>query len=1358
MASTSDHPGAHIRARIIPADLSVKAAAQLLGVGRPALSNLLNGNAALSPEMAAKIAKAFGADAKQLLAMQAAYDAAASAPSTITATVGEYAPRFQQIRANQLEHWADTIPARSRLAVLLRIMVQSAGTQISELDFPGNDDAERPGWDGVVVAEAGSPWVPVGRSGWEFGTNQDPKAKANKDYKKSLKIATEERRQMTFVFVTPRSWPGKTAWRNAQLKENEFKDVRAYDASDLEQWLEQSIIAQAWLSEELGLSTDNVHTPDRLLRIWQADTKPQLPPALFDDILALATRSLLGKLRQEPQGRVVIRADSVEEALGLLAVLFRQDLPEIRQWRDRILFFSEAGVAQRLLSSNTRIVPIAADRAVERAIAIAGAPRSIIIHPKGSMVQNVDLDLGLCEPEAFRKALEGVGCTRDEVSRFARESGLSRTVLRRRLSPSDAISKPDWSRDPATARRLIPLMFAGAWNTAEKEDREIVRTLARSMSDDEIDATVQDFSALSEPPVWMIGSYRGVGSKVDLLHALQEHVTRKDIEDFLLVAEMVLAEDDPAFDLPEDQRWAANIYGKSRSISTALRQGIRESVLLLAVNGPSLFDQRTNLHLSSAVERLISSLLEPLNLRRLEVQSDMLPFYAEAAPEVFLNIIERDLQVPQPIVHGLLRPASSAMFGGCPRTGLLWALETTAWSPTTFRRTIDVLGNLSEVEINDNWSNKPLGSLAAILSSWMPQTTVPLEDRLWAYEHLIDRHADVGWKLCLSQFGMAGSVGHYSHKPLWRPDAAGAGEPLKWVRDIMPTRVKAVELMLTRPRYTKEMLNDLITHAEAASKDYEKRIWAVTEHWAQTADEVDKAWVKERVRRTVGLNKLRTGKRTDVRALSRSTIDKVIEALSPSDLVLRHLWLFEEHWVQDWADEADDANRAYEKRIEKTQTARFAALREIWNCGGLNDVLRLGGLSKAPGVIGDTLFDVLADKRAVRDATKNIIFAHDRVDEVRRQGIASGLLWRMLDTDLQEFLRELLDGDNSEIGFELVLLAPFKAATWAVLDDQPEAVSKRYWREVQVRWLPDEQQSFDRAVQELLNVDRAASVWFAGMWHSKKVQPSQLVRILRSLAAGEGEPLERRRLEAYHLSEAFQTIHASGVLSATELAQLEFAYLEAFEFERYELPGLHQHLRENPQMVADIVSMVYRPDQSNAGDEVVVKAPTDQEKSLAERAYRLLQLLKRAPFVDDRTDDGQKNFLTWLRSARSACAAADREGTGDSTLGQILGRTDEGKDGIWPNENLREALEEISSGQLISGIMIGRLNTRGAEYRRRGGIDDLERAQTYRDWADRLSLRYPKAADVCRQIERNYERDAKWHEERDDIERRVRPW
>ena len=70
------HPGPYIKDRVLPAGLSVKAAAELLGVGRPALSNLLNGKAGLSPEMALRIEKAFGPKMDTLLRMQTAYDIA----------------------------------------------------------------------------------------------------------------------------------------------------------------------------------------------------------------------------------------------------------------------------------------------------------------------------------------------------------------------------------------------------------------------------------------------------------------------------------------------------------------------------------------------------------------------------------------------------------------------------------------------------------------------------------------------------------------------------------------------------------------------------------------------------------------------------------------------------------------------------------------------------------------------------------------------------------------------------------------------------------------------------------------------------------------------------------------------------------------------------------------------------------------------------------------------------------------------------------------------------------------------------------------------------------------------------------
>src|ERR1700724_2950933 len=72
------HPGEFIREEILnELGLSVARAAEVLGVRRATLSDLVNEKAALSPEMALRVEKAFGVSLDTLLRMQAWFDACA---------------------------------------------------------------------------------------------------------------------------------------------------------------------------------------------------------------------------------------------------------------------------------------------------------------------------------------------------------------------------------------------------------------------------------------------------------------------------------------------------------------------------------------------------------------------------------------------------------------------------------------------------------------------------------------------------------------------------------------------------------------------------------------------------------------------------------------------------------------------------------------------------------------------------------------------------------------------------------------------------------------------------------------------------------------------------------------------------------------------------------------------------------------------------------------------------------------------------------------------------------------------------------------------------------------------------------
>lgn len=87
------HPGAFIRTEMLePLALTVTAAARVLGVARPTLSSLLNGQADLSGDMALRLEKAFGVRMDTLMRMQVSYDIARTRLREKSITVHRYRP------------------------------------------------------------------------------------------------------------------------------------------------------------------------------------------------------------------------------------------------------------------------------------------------------------------------------------------------------------------------------------------------------------------------------------------------------------------------------------------------------------------------------------------------------------------------------------------------------------------------------------------------------------------------------------------------------------------------------------------------------------------------------------------------------------------------------------------------------------------------------------------------------------------------------------------------------------------------------------------------------------------------------------------------------------------------------------------------------------------------------------------------------------------------------------------------------------------------------------------------------------------------------------------------------------------
>jgi addiction module HigA family antidote len=1341
------HPGTYVREKVIPAGMTVKDAAELLGVGRPALSNFLNGKAALSPDMAARLERAFGeaASRAKLLALQAAFDGEAAGEAA-GRPARPYVPALTSIKARQIEDWAERLEARSELPALLRTLVNGADAGVTKSDFPAYDNAERKGWDGLVHAARATPWIPAGASGWEFGCNRRPAEKAEGDYAARRSLPESERVEMTFVFVTPRNWEGKEEWAKAKRALGEWKDVRAYDASDLEQWLAESMSAQIWLAERLGIPVRGCRSLDECWHDWASPARPALAPELFAPAITAYIDTFQKWLAAAPTRPFIVAADSAGEALAFLACLMRSEHTAGVIQRDLPVVFDAPETLRSAAAGTAPFIPVIYKQEAEREIApLYQRTHCIIVRPRNAIDSDPDITLDLLGHEDFRKALAAMNVPEHEADSLARRSARSPTILRRCLT-HESVGRPSWAADAETARRLVPMGLIGAWHAGTKSDCEVMSLLAGAPYD-EVEKCIVALRHLDDSPLWSSGQYRGVTSKADAIFAIAGAVIPADLRNFFLVAELVLSERDPKLDLPEEDRWAAGLHGKLREHSSALRAGIRESLVILAVHGDDLFKDRLGLSVTTETVILIRRLLKPLTLEKLLSHDDELPFYAEAAPEEFLTVIEEDLKTNEPALFGLLRPVDSALFGAdCPRSGLLWALETLAWKPENLRRVIPILGRLCTRKIDDNWANKPEETLQAIFRSWMPQTAAPLEQRIQALELLIKRFPEVGWQICAEQFSPHSRIGRYSHRPSFRSDASGAGQPLTGERGREHSAFirKCVELALAWPRHDEKTLGDLTERLEVLSTEHADAVWDLIDKWADTGPGEDaKAALRERIRRFAFT---RRGQRRGLKTTTRNRAAEALKRLAPADPVVRHRWLFASVWVEESLDEIESGDHDYKKREERIEHQRTAALHEIWTArgfAGLKDLLTSGN---APHVAGYIMAAIIKGPKA------SVGFVRQCLSE------ASG----ELETPLKECLRGYflkIDADaaaaiatalrpevTSKDMLTLYVCLPLRGETWRLLDGEDESIRREYWASVPAYWNRYKPEELNELIDGLLEAGRPGSAFRAVHLDWKNMETSRLKRLLFALGTASGEKPEPGRLQPYEISEALDALGRRSGISVDEMAQLEFMYLKVLDHSRHGIPNLEKQIARSPGMYVEAIALTYK--RTDGQEEPPEWRFEDKERHsrIASATYTLLTEIKRIPGTGDDGKINTEDLKAWLTEVRTACARHGRARIADEMIGQLLAKAPADGDGLWPCRPVCEVLEWIATQSVASGFHVATYNSRGVHWRGEGGDQERDLAARYRSFAQRLAFEYPFVANTLEGLAASYDREAQWHD------------
>ncbi|PXA05717.1 addiction module antidote protein, HigA family [Coraliomargarita sinensis] len=1347
------HPGIYIKESLWPENLTVTDAAERMQVGRPALSNLLNGNSSLSLEMAVRLEILLGRNVvthQQLLKMQSEFDQGQIEDISSFTGVRAYVESPSLIRATHLEDWfRASVDRRSKFPAFLRHLVYTTGIQLIKVDFPAYDESQRHGWDGEIEAGKANPWIPEGYSGWEFGTTEDYEKKVNDDYNNRLKLTAKERKNITFVFVTPFRWAGAKKWAESKRKTKQWKDVRVYDANALEQWLEQSIATQAWIGEQMGTHLPDISTLEDEWRKWVCDTK--LSTDLYSEAVEMCSGKLSEWLEESPDKPFRIEARSIEEGLSFLYALLESMGDGYNQ--KGIVARSPEAVSKLKPRTLANFIPVLCSSAEKVISDLSTKQHTFVIGQTGTTSAVSSFSLKRPTHEPLKKALVTAGIDSLDADDLIRKSGRSPTILRRLLTENPAIKVPSWEDSKSVSSNLPMFALIGKWNASCDADREILRYLYQADDYDTIEQTFNQILSLPDSPLWRVSSSCGVVSKIDALFAVRDSVTEGQIKNFFFIAELVLSEEDPSLDLPEEDRWMAAVYKKVRQHSDPIRKSICDTLVLLSVVGEEFFGERLSLNVQGQINHLISRLLEPFDEAKWLNHNDHLPEFAEAAPDMFLEILDEDLKSDNPKLFSIMQPVNGGITGGrCYRTGLLWGLEAIAWRPDRLIHVTKVLAELSKIELDDNWLNKPINSLKGILCSWMPQTAAKLEERTKVLKYLCKKYPLIGWELCIEQFTPGTRMGDYSYRPHWREDAKGVGEPLKDGRERIEFEIAAVELALNWPVHSAQTLGDLIERLQVLGDDYRTRVWEKVTAWISSSpSEEGKAELRERIRRYAltrrGVKHLQKELRNEAK--------HAYKALEPRDLLIKHSWLFKDHWLVESIEEIEE-EIDYDEREKRVRALRVEALKEVYLELGQDGLTKLISDSGATYLVGRLLPGAILDQPTSLSLLVELIQKLE-TDPDYKQCI-QGILETALYLDWEDFMPAAINRMR-ELHFDdslietLIGLCPFNPKAWGIIEDLGDETKCKYWKRVSPCWVGDDKKVVDKLVKELLNVGRPSAIIQVVHHRWEHLSSRNIQKTLKSYASTNEEASYKP--QEYEILSALKLLHSRADLSLDDLAALEFQFLGALRYSEYEFPNLGEHISRSPEFFSQVIALQYKRAEGKADPDGFFLHKLDNREDLAHAAYTLLGNIKKVPGTMPSGEIHQERLLEWITETRKICSDYGRLVVADHHIGRLLTHAPHGSDGVWPCEPVREVLEEVAAKEIAAGIKLGFMNSKGVREVVAGMKEDCEESEKFMQWSHEIAFEHPYVSKLLKDIAEDYLSTANsWEKRRrlDDFE------
>lgn len=1251
---------------------------------------------------------------------------------------------FNWVTASELDAWTEREPRRAQelLPKLVIKLILSLTNSIESFSFPSGKSIQFAGYDGILKCSEQTNFFPKGQSVWEFGTDKDIQGKFNEDIEKRTKKPLRiDKSETVFVFVTSRIWYHSIsiAEKTAQArKDTDWKDIIIVDANYLEQWLEKCPSVSAWLANIIGKNIGNYTSIEDY---WLDKTNTTIPILNQEFFLQGRDETVDNVLKwfRSTNNHLLLRADSVMEALLVLsAIMLNTDDTEHEQMLSSCLIVEDEGSWNNIISLADKKTVLIPDFNLSPNIKYPNSCRSILPINKYSPISKNNrnilcIDITKQRKKDFELAMEKVGFKPEEISLYEIKTKRSFFALYRQITTIPVRQIPKWAGNTEVSE-LIPALFVGSWNDRQDGDKALIEALS-GCSFTEYIKKISKWLTIEDPPIIKIDNVYMIVSVADMWNVLWDRITPDAYQKLCSCIPAVFKVKDPTYELPEEQWFAADLYGKKYNYSTSLLEGLVITMIMLSERN-DLSNLFSSISTKRDVDYIVKQILDNVtDWQEWYTIAKHLPLLVEASADAVLSKFEEKAKSLDNDFWMIFNQPKDEISGRSFYTHLLWALEHLVWEQEYAIRAITVLALFGEKKFEYKMSNSPINSLYHIFCLWHPQTCLSLEQRTQALEVIVKKYPYTGWQLLKNLLPNGHQVVSNISKPRWKDVDTQVNRSIT-NKDYWDATKEVINICLKYITPDVEQWKIIFSSIDAFFNRIDDLFAKCIEH-CKLISPKENMIICDEIGQVIYRHREFPDAKWSMTEEKIAKLEKLYYEVLPKG-ALRYYHLFRYRPYDIKPKPVDVKNHNYEEEHNRLCERRRQAIIEIIYSYGMDEIYKLIENAEDTRDLGIIISREIFNK----SIDWGTIFKIKQLNSNVASAIIIAIYYDKGLTYLEDSLSEL---HEDQIGYIMCCL-PLVQEVWNLIEKFPNIVQSYYWENVSIYHLNTENRAIaSYLVDNLLKYNRPYTLMDV-LAYSDYNDAESIIKILIKGLEIYPEPEKRgmhlSHVPSYDIVNLFEKLYEDNEINEEQVARLELEYLPIFDYD-YELKCLSKQLVKNPQMFVELMMLAYRKDND---DNLEI---TDDMSSRASRAYEILSRFRTIPgYSSEKRRVDQSIFNDWIKEVLRISQEMGYMTAFEICIGTLLSYSPVGEDGIWPHQCIRDFFEENFTESLLSHFVIGKSNQRGV-HNVTGGDEEKLLAEEYTVYANKLMLEYPKMAAVVRKISDGYFEEARYEQLRE---------